>query len=156
MTLTGVQRFSVSAEIIKGTEATLRAAGRDGYEMFVLWSGRREDDSFRFITAHAPRQTSYRTKEGLSVKIDGPELHRLNVWLLDNQETLAAQVHAHPSEAFHSHTDDTYPIVTALGGLSLVAADFARYGLLSDSSALYHLKDDGWEAVPLHEILEVV
>ncbi len=156
MSLEDVRTFSVSAEIIEKTEATLQAAGSDGYEMFVLWSGRREGDSFRFLTAHAPRQTSYRTKEGLSVKIDGPELHHLNVWLLDNQETLAAQVHAHPSEAFHSHTDDTYPIVTALGGLSLVAADFARDGVLSDSSALYHLKDDGWEAVPLHEILKVV
>ena len=156
MNLVGVRTFSISEELIEKTESTLRAAGNDGYEMFVLWSGRLEGERFSFCTAHAPRQTSYRTKEGLSVKVHGSELHRLNVWLFENQETLAAQVHAHPNDAFHSHTDDTYPIVTTRGGLSLVAADFARDGLLSDTSALYRLEEHGWDEVSLHEMLEVV
>jgi len=116
--------------------------------MFILWSGISREDSFEFRTAHAPRQTAYRTRDGLSVKVSGPALHRLNRWLLDNNEVLAAQVHAHPTDAFHSETDDSYPIVTARGGLSLVAADFARDGLLAESSALFRLHDCGWVEVP--------
>jgi hypothetical protein len=146
--LTEVKEFLVPEEIISRTEESLRAAGAEGYEMFVLWSGRWEGEDFRFRSAHAPRQSSYRTEDGLLVRVAGEALHRLNRWLLNNDEVLAAQVHAHPRAAYHSETDDTYPIVTALGGLSLVAADFAREGLMADSSALFRLDEEGWSEVP--------
>lgn len=147
MTLTEIKRFSVPASIVVKTEENLRAAGKEGYEMFILWSGCAQDDDFEFRTAHAPRQTSYRLKDGLAVRVQGKALHRLNCWLLDNDEVLAAQVHAHPTDAFHSDTDDTYPIVTARGGLSLVVADFARDGLMAASSALFRLGHEGWSEV---------
>lgn len=157
MNLTTIKHFIVSEAIVATTEQTLRAAGRAGYEMFVLWSGRAEGSTFAFRTAHAPKQTSYKLEDGLAVKILGPELHRLNLWLLNHDEVLAAQVHAHPRDAYHSDTDDAYPIVTARGGLSLVAADFGRAGLLAPSSALYRLGDAGWDQVNDRDgILEVV
>jgi hypothetical protein len=145
--LTEVKRFVVSPSIVTKTEENLREAGGEGYEMFVLWSGRAAGERFEFRTAHAPRQTSYRLKSGLAVRVEGEALHRLNCWLFDNEEVLGAQVHAHPTEAFHSETDDTYPIVTARGGLSLVAADFARDGLMADSSALFRLSEAGWDEI---------
>lgn len=145
--LTEVRRFSVCESIVSKTEASLREAGREGFEMFILWSGRVEGGSFEFRTAHAPRQNSYRLEDGLVVRVEGKALHRLNCWLLDNGEVLGAQVHAHPTEAFHSDTDDTYPIVTVRGGLSLVAADFARDGLMAPSSALFRLGEEGWTEV---------
>lgn len=156
MKLNEIEHFRVPRSIVEKTELNLQEAGASGYEMFVLWSGIGGDGSFEFRTAHAPRQTSYRTRDGLSVKIAGPALHRLNRWLLDNDEVLAAQVHAHPTDAFHSETDDTFPIVTARGGLSLVAADFARDGLLAESSALFRLHDYGWVEVPdPHQLITV-
>jgi hypothetical protein len=151
-----ITEFAVSSAIIAKTEDALRIAGEEGYEMFVLWSGREKEGQFIFETAHAPKQTAYRSRDGLSVKVDGDELDRLNRWLLEHSEVLAAQVHAHPDEAFHSDTDDTYPIVTALGGLSLVAANFARDGLLSGSSALFRLDPSGWQQVERpNELLRV-
>jgi hypothetical protein len=153
LSLDAVKRFRVSERIVAQTEQNLRRAGAEGYEMFVLWSGVEEADGFQFRTAHAPRQTSYRTEGGLCVRVKGEELHRLNCWLLEEGEVLAAQVHAHPRAAYHSTTDDTYPIVTALGGLSLVAADFAREGLLAGSSALFRLSTEGWEEVHEPETL---
>jgi hypothetical protein len=134
----------VPDSIVSKTEENLREAGKEGCEMFILWSGISEGEEFEFRTAHAPRQTAYRTPDGLAVKVSGRALHRLNRWLLDNREVLAAQVHAHPTDAFHSETDDTYPIVTTRGGLSLVAADFARHGLMDRSSALFRLANEGW------------
>ena len=74
-----------------------------------------------------PRQTAYRLSEGLCVRVEGPELHRLNIWLYEHHELLAVQVHAHPTDAYHSETDDTYPIVTTRGGLSLVVQSPQKY-----------------------------
>jgi hypothetical protein len=144
MMLADVERFQVPAAIVQQTEDTLRSAGAEGYEAFVLWSGRQNGRLFSVRTIHVPKQQSYRLHSGLCVRVDGDELHRLNVWLYEAGEILAVQVHAHPDAAYHSETDDTYPIVATLGGLSIVAAEFCRAGLLTSSTAIYRLCSDGW------------
>lgn len=107
-------------------------------------------------SAHVPRQTATRSHAGLSVRVEGDALHDLNVWLYEQKQVLAAQVHAHPTDAYHSDTDDTFPIVTALGGLSLVVPDFCRRDLLTESAA-YRLTPDGWveSETPPAELIEV-
>jgi hypothetical protein len=147
MTLEQISTFGVSVSIVDQTEHSLQAAGSDGYELFVLWSGVIEDEVFRVRNAHVPKQTSYQTEDGLLVRVDGAALHNLNVWLFDNKEMLGVQVHAHPTRAFHSHTDNTFPIVTTLGGLSIVAADFARDGLFNRRTAAYRLTKSGWTPI---------
>ena len=146
MTLEEVARFRVPADIVSKTEVSLRRAGRDGYELFVLWSGKLQDDSFWVRTAHVPKQTSYQLETGLCVRVEGDALHKLNMWLYEAGEMLAAQVHAHPAAAYHSDTDDSFPIVTTLGGLSLVVPDFCSGGLFAGSAA-YRLAVDGWRKI---------
>jgi hypothetical protein len=148
MSLAEVWTFEVGGDIVTRTEEALRAAGRDGYELFVLWSGRQSGQTFRVETPHVPKQTSYQLDSGLCVRVEGEELHRLNVWLFDAKQTLGVQVHAHPTDAFHSDTDDAYPIVASLGGLSIVVPDFCRGGLFSAGTAMYRLTDDGWIEQP--------
>ncbi len=147
MTLERVNRFSVPQSVVSSTVRSLRAAGREGYEMFVLWSGHLDGSQFNVRTAHVPAQTSYRLETGLCVRVDGEALHKLNVWLFDSGESLGAQIHAHPADAYHSETDDTFPIVTMLGGLSLVVPDFCRRGLFVRSAA-YRLTGSGWSKDP--------
>jgi hypothetical protein len=144
MTLADVEQFRVPATIVAQTEEALRSAGAAGYEAFVLWSGRQNERLFDVRTIHVPKQNSYRLNSGLCVRVDGTELHRLNVWLYEAGEIMAVQVHAHPDDAYHSETDDTYPIVATLGGLSIVAAVFCRAGLFTPSTAIYRLYPDGW------------
>lgn len=157
MTLEGIETFSVHEDVVTRTERSLRRAGRDGYELFVLWSGVLVGSSFRIRTAHVPHQTSYRLEDGLCVRVDGDALHKMNVWLFEHEETLGAQIHAHPAEAYHSGTDDAFPIVTTLGGLSLVVPDFCRSGLFVGSVA-YRLYLDGWreETRLVNQLIEVV
>jgi hypothetical protein len=157
LSLTEVRSFTVRRELIDVTEEALREAGDDGYELFVLWSGTQRGLIFDVRHAHVPKQTSYRTKKGLLVRVEGKALHKLNVWLFENSEQLAAQVHAHPGEAYHSETDDTFAIAAQLGSLSLVAADFCAHGLLDQSSAAYRLSADGWEDVetPIARLVQV-
>jgi len=156
VTLADVDHFQVPSEIVEKTEERLRQAGSEGYELFVLWSGCQRGNLFQVRTPHVPKQTSYRLASGLCVRVEGPELHRLNVWLYEAGEILAVQVHAHPTEAYHSETDDTYPIVATLGGLSIVAPDFCRRGLFTKGTAIYRLESEGWIEQPRHciEVIE--
>lgn len=148
MTLTDIDRFQVPSEIVQQTEETLRHAGSEGYEIFVLWSGLQKGRLFQVLTPHVPKQKSYRLPDGLCIRVEGQELHRLNVWLYDANEVLAVQVHAHPTDAYHSETDSTYPIVATLGGLSIVAPNFCRDGLFSKGTAIYRLQSKGWVSQP--------
>lgn len=141
-----LQRFVVPRDVADATDQLLREAGRSGVERFVLWSGKIAHTTFNVRTLHMPKQFATRGPEGLLVRIDGPELHRLNVWLYEHEELLAVQVHSHPTEAFHSSTDDSYPMVTTRGGLSLVVPDFARRGVRGTGTALYRLDGNGWYA----------
>ena len=157
MTLADADRFQVPTDVVAETETKLRGAGDRGLELFVLWSGSLDGRMFTVRTLHVPAQTSYQLEDGLMVRVDGDALHTLNMWLYEHKEFLAVQVHAHPSDAFHSDTDDTYPIVTAEGSLSIVAADFCRDGLLSDATAAYRLRKSRWhELDPPLRLLELV
>jgi hypothetical protein len=151
--LTEINQYRVPTRVVRETEKNLRTAGRSGMECFVLWSGVISGSEFLIRTAHVPRQTSYRLESGLMVRVEGNALHKLNAWLYKNKELLAVQVHAHPTEAFHSSTDDAYPIVTMVGSISIVAADFCRDGLFSDSTAIYKLDDKTWRECESPKIL---
>ncbi len=147
MSLESVACVQVPSDVVAETEAALREAGREGYERFVLWSGEIDDTRLVVRTAHHPDQRAYRLPDGLCVTIDGEALHALNVWLLNHQELLAVQIHSHPGEAYHSDTDNTYPVVTALGGLSIVTPDFCSGPLLGRGCAVLRLSRLGWEDV---------
>ena len=158
-TLETIDRFRVPARIVRETETALRAAGARGLEVFVLWSGVAGGHMFDVRTAHVPQQTSYRLELGLCVRVEGDELHRLNRWLFGAGERLAVQIHAHPTDAYHSATDDAFPIVTALGGMSIVAPNFGRDGLLGMGTRAYRLGATGWralDATELGRLIEVV
>jgi len=149
MSLEIVERFHVPRHIAQETEKALRLAGQQGFELFMLWSGVVQGNVFEVRTCHRPRQTAYKLASGLCVRVDGEELHRLNRWLFDHGEILGVQVHSHPTNAFHSPTDDTFPIVTLLGGLSIVVPDFCQNGLGDEGTVTYRLQPHGWVEVPL-------
>ena len=144
-TFASIREFIVPAELCDETDRQLREAGRQGDERFVLWSGVVCNDRLLVRTAHCPKQIAYRVAGGLCVRVEADELHRLNIWLYRNSERLAIQVHSHPTEAFHSETDNAYPMVTTIGGLSLVVPDFARLGARGPRTALYRLSNRGWK-----------
>lgn len=159
MTLETISRFRVPGPVLDRTEAQLRAAGTDGYEVFVLWTGVITGEAFDVITPHVPKQTSYRLDTGLCVRVAGDELHRLNRWMFEAGEILGVQVHSHPTDAYHSETDDAYPMVTLLGGLSIVVPQFGRDGIKGPGTAAYRLSVEGWIQVGpagVGEVLEVV
>ena len=101
---------------------------------------------------------SYKTDAGLCVRVDGEELHRLNVWLYKAQQFVGVQVHSHPADAYHSETDDTYPIATLEGSLSIVLPFFGRDGWGSSDIAMYRLGLEGWVELTedVSDVIEVL
>ena len=159
MTLRGVRRFRIEASGIRETEEAIRSAGQEGYETFVLWSGRCDDDgAFTVAEVHVPEQTAYKLDDGLCVRVDGSVLHRLNVWLYRAHQVIGVQIHSHPRDAYHSETDDTYPIATLEGSLSIVLPFFGRDGWESRGIAAYRLEKGEWVELqgPLSELVEVI
>lgn len=125
--------------------AHLQRVGGQGLEGFVLWAGVRDGTTFRVSATHIPVQAGHRLAHGVCVTVDGEELHRLNVWLFEQRLTLAAQLHSHPGAAYHSDTDDAYPIATTLGALSIVVPNFAAGPFSLARCAVYRLQpDQGW------------
>ena len=158
MTLKLTKRFRVPARSVRETVQAIRSAGKDGYELFVLWSGRIVSNDFIVDTVHVPKQTSYKLESGLCVTVNGDELHKLNQWLYRNRQIIGAQVHSHPTEAYHSPTDDAYPIATLEGSFSIVLPFFGRDGWESDGIAIYRLESGIWQGVTcaLGHMIEVI
>lgn len=146
-TFEGIRQFVVPSDLCDACDEQLRQAGTAGNERFILFSGVIEQKRLLVRTMHVPKQSAYKLDGGLCVRVDADELHRLNVWLYEHKERLAIQVHSHPTEAFHSDTDDAYPMVTTRGGLSLVVPDFARDGVRGPRTALYRLSKAGWQGL---------
>ena len=147
--LLGIRTYVIPVSIIEDTVAFLRSVGADGFEGFVLWGGQTTDkDCFRFSSSIVPAQQAMLTENGLLVTVDGQALFEVNRSLHERGLTLAAQVHSHPTEAYHSATDDAFPLVTILGGLSVVIPGFARDALGGiDRWAWYRLSKRGkWES----------
>jgi len=122
----------------------------DGFEGFVLWAGELTDErSFRFLSAIIPDQEAMMTKNGLLVTVSGEALFEVNKAVHERKEILGAQVHTHPTNAYHSSTDDAFPMVTLLGALSVVIPDFAVNAPKDiESWAWYRLSRKGkWDLV---------
>jgi hypothetical protein len=77
-------------------------------------------------------------------------------WFTLAQENLGIriQVHTHPGEAFHSPTDDAFPIVHTTGFLSLVIPNFALGSIGLENVYLTEIHEDGsWREVATAERL---
>lgn len=125
--LLGVRTFVIPTAVLVETISFLRKVGARGNEGFVLWSGTLTSGrNFRFSSVVIPEQVAIETEHGLLVTVEGEALFRVNKAVHERAEILAAQVHTHPTDAYHSSTDDTFPLVTLVGALSVVLPDFAR------------------------------
>ena len=66
------------------------------------------------------------------------------------------QIHTHPGAAFHSGTDDDWPIVQTPGFLSLVIPRFALGEVGFEGAYLAELAEDGnWRQVDVRARIEV-
>lgn len=150
--LLGISEFVVPRRVLEGTLVALAESSRRRQEGFVLWGAQTGGRGcLRFSSVVQPQQQARSTSEGELVVVGGDALFAVNKLLYERSEVLAGQVHTHPTEAYHSSTDDEFPLVTLLGGISVVIPNFGDGGLKAlERWAWYRLIDRG-EWVPLDE-----
>lgn len=125
--------------------AWLYKAGRRHVEGVALWAGVRDGNTIYIKRTIIPKQDAGSVEDGLIYVVRGEELHRIALDLFDSGMQLIAQIHSHPGEAYHSETDDAYPIVTVVGGISVVVPNFAIGGLNLKEWAVYRfMPKTGW------------
>lgn len=157
-----IRKVHLPSSILDQTGGWLRRIGRRNDEAFVLWAGNfRTPEEFDVTTGILPEQKTISSPFGIGVRVEGEEIRRISQWLYDNNKVLLGQVHSHPTQAFHSDTDDFFPLVTAKGQFSVVVPFFAR-GSLPDLSrcAVFRLSGYGdWRqlsAAQVNVIFQVI
>lgn len=140
--LRDVENFKIEREVLHTTRDLLAKPGRDEREALVLWAGSRTSEAtFQVTTTLFPPQEA----TGLDFYVHPSAVRAVFDRLEEERLVLAGQVHTHPGEAFHSLTDDAFPLATQVGSLSVVVPDFAANPLddLSEC-AVYRLTEEGW------------
>lgn len=144
--------IEVPRSAVEEAIAHLREVGASGYEGFSLWAGKVQGQLFRVEQNIVPIQYGQRSPDGVCVRVGPEELHRVNVWLYQNGMVLIAQLHSHPTEAYHSDTDDAFPIATTVGSFSIVVPNYARGPFCFKKCAIYRLMPRrGWVFVDRNE-----
>lgn len=155
--LSNITRIEVNRKLLQHTIEHLRKVGEQRFEGITLWAGMPKNNNFYVTDSIAPTQKLLRIKGHTCVTVENEELHRLNVWLYQNKKLLIAQIHSHPGEAYHSDTDDQFPIVTAIGSISVVVPNFARNSNNLNNCALYRLDNFGrWNELSIMEKKELI
>ena len=147
-----ISKVIVPLRFVENIYAHLRDAGNEGVEGVGLWFGKQQDSVFTIQSSVIPAQKGYRMEEGLLYHVNGEELHRINRWAYEQKLLLLVQLHSHPGRAYHSETDDAYPIVATLGGLSIVIPNFGFDPIDKTYWKVYRLQDDGWDELMDQEV----
>jgi hypothetical protein len=135
----------------------LRQVGATGSEGMVLWVGTKDGAVFTVTDLVIPQQRGIRTPDGVCVVVDGTELQRLNLYLYKSGRQLIAQLHSHPTHAYHSAMDDEYAIARIVGSFSLVIPDFAVRPFSLDDCAIYRLNANGhWLEMSGDEVAQTI
>jgi hypothetical protein len=115
----GSTRVNITEDILRTTFQILRDCGRGHTECAVFWSG----PANNALVDGVEHPIHERSPFGYEVETN---------WLTDfckrlgsSNRSVKVQVHSHPTIAFHSTTDDTWPIVSQPGFLSIVIPTFA-------------------------------
>ena len=147
-----MRQTEVSSDSVEHTLRHLQEAGRRGTECVVLWFGRQEDAVVRIQQVYRPAQMA-RTD---MFRVPPDSMKAVLSEISSKRLMIAAQVHSHPFEAFHSKADDAWAIVRHVGALSLVVPYFAfktsLVNFMEDAKLFRLAPENRWREVPRGEI----
>ncbi len=148
--------IEIRVPLIEQTLSILRESGSRNSEGIALWLGRKTEDRTQVLEVYVPEHEA----EYDYFHIPPRAMSALLSYLGRNEYFVAAQVHSHPKEAFHSDADDRWAIIRHEGALSLVIPNFGRgvyTGNILDLAALFRL--DGrnvWMGVSTNKSKELI
>jgi hypothetical protein len=113
----GAVRLTTS--IVASTFQVFRECGRGECECAVFWTGPAGDEIVDGLKHPVHERSPY------GYHVDGNWLTEFWKELAVSNRSVKVQVHTHPGKAFHSVTDDRWPIIAQDAFLSIVIPDFA-------------------------------
>jgi proteasome lid subunit RPN8/RPN11 len=144
--------YRISRAALAETFGYLRDCGRGKRECVLFWTSSWESNESDITGVVHPRHGAH--CGGFEIDADW-----LNVFwseLADRKESIRVQVHSHPGEAFHSATDDAFPVVHTPGFLSLVIPKFGLGDIGLDGAFLARLEESGrFRQVPIEDHLVI-
>jgi len=144
-----IENVLVPSRVIDKTCKFFQKLGSEEKEAVSLWVGRSNDNTFYIKEVMLPKQIS----NNFFFYVSENELDRINRELYKKNLRMIAQIHTHRGIAFHSSIDDEYPIVTTLGGFSIV---LPNYGFVSTNNfhefVIFQLTEHGWIELTQKEI----
>jgi hypothetical protein len=145
-------RYRISANLLAQTFSHFRTCGAGRRECQVLWTSPWANPETICDVVHG----QHRAHAG-GFDLDSGWINHLWLQLADRAHGVRVQIHTHPFDAFHSETDDAFPIVHTPGFLSLVIPRFAMGSVGFDGAYLTEIQHDGtWREVPIGARLEVI
>ena len=145
-------RYRLQSDVLRRTFEQLRACGAGHSECQVLWTSRWDAVGDVDEVVHS-RHRSY---DG-GLEVESEWITEFWKRLAREQRGVRVQVHTHPATAFHSISDDTWPMIHVPGFLSLVIPDFGLGAIGFDGAYLAEIGVDGtWQDVAPEERFEIV
>jgi hypothetical protein len=143
--------LKLTAAQLEDTFAELRRCGDGRRECQMLWTGQWDHPDIVTNVVHPIHEA-----RGDGFQLDDTWLTEFWNELARTKSGIWAQVHTHPQRAFHSPTDDTWPIIRTPGFVSLVIPRFAIGATSLKDAFLTVVRDDGgWEEVDPATALEI-
>ena len=132
----------LAASILASSFQIFQNCGRGECECAVFWTGPAGDDMVDGLEHPIHKRSPY------GYVVDSDWITALWKNLAASRRSVKAQVHTHPGEAFHSATDDHWPIISEAGFISIVIPDFAAGAPSFDRAWVGRLRADGqWQQV---------
>lgn len=142
----------VPAQVFADTFRHLRTCGDGRRECQALWVGPWAHPNVVTQVIH-PRHTA----SAVGFQVDDDWLTAFWLRLADTGCGVRVQVHTHPGAAYHSATDDAFPLIHSPGFLSLVIPRFALGPVDFTNAFLAEMQPDGrFLEVDIASTLEIV
>jgi len=138
----GANTTTLAAGVVEATLRVFRECGQGECECVAYWVS---DHSSNIVdgVVHPVHERS-----AFGYEVNAAWLTEFWKELAVAKRSIKAQVHTHPASAFHSSSDDKWPIVSQPGFLSIVIPDFAMEELSLERAWIGILMPDGrWQRI---------
>ena len=139
---------------------TQQAFLRGQHEVFVIWTGRREEnnqiDVAEITNCIVPEQKPGVSQHGVWVHIAGSELQRIQLDNFHRKERSIVQLHTHPgADVRMSKLDREWEVVRHVGALSIIVPHYGLRGLNSFEGVNVYERDEAdWRLWSIKELSE--
>lgn len=145
-------RYELPRQMLEETFEHLRTCGGGVRECQALWVSPWADPERLSAVVH-PRHAA----SAVGFQVEEAWLNSFWSCLADEGLGVRVQIHTHPGAAYHSATDDAFPLIHTPGFFSLVIPRFAQGPVGFDSAYLAQIQPDGrWRPVSINDVFEVI